>query len=663
MKKLLKIILCTLGIAILLIGLGTGLAAVFFDWNRLQGPIIQVLNERSGRTVEINGDIDVDLSMTPQIGISGITLSNADWARNSQMFKAEKLAFSIRLRELLHRRVVLPEIILTKPEIDLERNAANQANWVFDEGVIADAAVPDDRGSFPIIGRLIIEDGRMQYRDANRDFDFVAQLASIRGKGRQPGAYDESISVKAKGQAQGKPLDMTLIAGSLIDLRDEDQLYPVDFKMVSGDTHIALKGHIDQPLALRGLDLTLQLRGPNLERLYALTGIPLPDSPPYQLTGKLQHTTGKWRVQSLAGSVGDSDISGNLEVHTADERLTFIAELESSLLDFDDLGPFIGMPPSTGKGETVSEEQAQQAAAQKQSSKMIPDDNFDLTKLREADAQVKLRAKKVLAPDLPIDDLFVDLQLKDGVLKMQPLKFGLANGELDSQIVMDANEEKIKWDYDVKLREFRLDEFMRSQTLKDAVGGQLGGRIQMSSVGNSMHETAANGNGRMEMVLAGGRLSNLAIELIGLDVAESLGLLISGSERSVPLRCAVGDLIIEDGQLSSRILVVDTSDTRINGELAANLETERFQLRIEPKPKDPSLFSSRTPINVQGSFKDISVRPDVGNLALRTGAAVALGTIATPAAALLAFLEPGLGEDADCAGLLASKRAEQKLAQ
>ena len=115
---------------------------------------------------------------------------------------------------------------------------------------------------------------------------------------------------------------------------------------------------------------------------------------------------------------------------------------------------------------------------------------------------------------------------------------------------------------------------------------------------------------------------------------------------------------MKEGVVNSRELVIDTTDTRIDGDLKANLKDETFDLKITPAPKDPSLFSVRTPVSVSGTFKDIGVTPDYKSLGLRAGAATALGLLATPAAAVLAFIEPGLGENAQCEGLLESTDTE-----
>ena len=132
---------------------------------------------------------------------------------------------------------------------------------------------------------------------------------------------------------------------------------------------------------------------------------------------------------------------------------------------------------------------------------------------------------------------------------------------------------------------------------------------------------------------------------------QSLGLLLHDKQETIPFTCALADLQIDSGQLQSQLLLVDTPDTRLDAELGANLETELFQLTIHPHPKDMSLFTSRSPLHIKGRFTDIKVRPDISSLLARFGAAATLATAATPVAALLAFVEPGTAEKADCGQL------------
>jgi hypothetical protein len=65
-------------------------------------------------------------------------------------------------------------------------------------------------------------------------------------------------------------------------------------------------------------------------------------------------------------------------------------------------------------------------------------------------------------------------------------------------------------------------------------------------------------------------------------------------------------------------------------------------------------------VHIAGTFKDPLIYPDK-ILAIRVGAAVLLGVFGTPAASLIALIETGPGEDANCRELMASVKSSRPL--
>ena len=99
--------------------------------------------------------------------------------------------------------------------------------------------------------------------------------------------------------------------------------------------------------------------------------------------------------------------------------------------------------------------------------------------------------------------------------------------------------------------------------------------------------------------------------------------------------------------------MLDTSTTLVRGSGTINLANETLDIVLKPEPKDRSILSLRSPIEITGSFKSPIAGPDKGALAGRAGVALALGAI-NPLLALLATMEPGPGENANCAQVLAA---------
>lgn len=103
--------------------------------------------------------------------------------------------------------------------------------------------------------------------------------------------------------------------------------------------------------------------------------------------------------------------------------------------------------------------------------------------------------------------------------------------------------------------------------------------------------------------------------------------------------------------MTSRAIVLDTTDTVIDGRGQVSLANETLDIVLDPSPKDQSILSFRSPLRIGGTFASPTAGPDKTALAGRAGIALVLGAI-NPLLALAATVETGPGQDADCSGVL-----------
>jgi uncharacterized protein involved in outer membrane biogenesis len=378
----------------------------------------------------------------------------------------------------------------------------------------------------------------------------------------------------------------------------------------------------------------------------------LPPTPPYALDGRLtRDIDGKrttWHYDRFSGKVGDSDLAGSASVTTGGARPYLRGDLVSRKLDFDDLAGFVGGAPDTGGGESTNPELAALAAQRAASPRLLPDTPYNLEKLRAMDADVRLKAARIVAPKLPLDDMDAHLKLEGGLLRLDPLNFGVAGGDIRSTIRMDARESPIRTRADIGARGLNLGKLLPDSKLAQDAIGKIGGDIHLAGAGNSIATMLGTSDGTAIVGMGKGRISNLVMELAGLDIAEALKFLIEG-DRQIPIRCAFGDFKVADGLMTANALAFDTTDTIIVGEGTISLKDETLRLRLRPRPKDRSFLVLRSPLIAEGTFKHPRFHPDYARVGLRGAIALVLANIAPPAA-LLATIELGPGKDADCGG-------------
>lgn len=608
---------------------------VLFQWNWLRGPVERIVAWQTGRSFDIAGDLDVDLGRVTTIRADALRFGNADWSPSPTMASADRAEVDVRLWPLLVGEVRLIAIRLTRPRLRLEFGPDGGGNWIFGER--------KGESRFRYAG-LWIDDGRLVFLDPRRRTHLDIALDSI-------GSSDASaapVELEGKGRWAGNAFSVAGRVESPLALRQTDKPYRIDLRATAGPTRAHARGTLLDPFRLRDFDLRLRLAGQDLEDLFPLIGIATPSTPPYRLDGRFTRDGDTWRYDDFTGIVGDSDLGGSAAVTVGRERPLLKADLVSKRLDFDDLAGFVGAPPQTGGEEAATAEQRAEAAARAADARVLPDTPYDLTKLRAMDADVRWKAHRINAPRLPIEDMDAHLLLEAGLLRLEPLNFGVAEGDIRSTIRMDARSEVIRTKADVAVRGLDLGELFPSAQLTQSAIGRIGGNASLAGTGNSVAGILGTADGEVMLGMGRGQVSNLLMELAGLDVAEALKFLLT-QDRTVAVRCAFGDFAVEGGVMRARALAFDTSDTIILGKGEVSLKEETLDLELRPRPKDRSILALRSPLVVDGTFKDPSFRPDFKRLGLRGATALALGSIAPPAA-LLATIEPGPGQDSACGG-------------
>lgn len=618
------------------LAIAVAILIAIWDWNWFKRPVESRVEKATGREFRIGGDLDVDLGWTSTIRMDRLTLGNAPWAREKLMASTDRLEFELEIKPLFKRDLVIPTIRLARPVLNLERAGARN-NWTF----------PDDgrKGLEPQFRRVWIDAGRFAFLDTSQRTDIKLDVSSaLRGDVDTP----PPITAKGGGTWQGNRFTLEGRADSPLNLRDRDSPYRIDVKATAGPTRAHARGTLLDPLRLADFDLKLLLAGRNLADLYPLLGIATPDTPPYQLDGRFTRDGPTWKYDDFTGRVGDSDLAGDAHVTTGRKRPFLRADLVSKRLDFDDLAGFVGGAPQAERGEATNPELAAKDARQDASSRLLPTTPYELDKLNAMDADVRLKARRINAPSWPLDDMDAHLKLDAGLLRLEPLNFGVAGGDIRSTIRMDARQKTIRTRADITARGLDLSRLLPKVKLAQNAVGKVGGRIDLDTRGNSIAAMFANGDGQIAVGMGRGQVSNLLMEMAGIDIAEIIKFKL-GKDRQIPIRCAFGDFAVDDGVMTARALAFDTTDTIIVGKGTMDLRNETFALTLRPRPKDRSLISLRSPLKLTGTFKQPKFGPDYARVGLRGALALALGSIAPPAA-LLATLELGPGKDAECGG-------------
>jgi uncharacterized protein involved in outer membrane biogenesis len=602
----------------------------FLDWNELRGPIGAYASRRAGREVRIEGNLKVDLfRLQPHVSVDDLVIGNSAWVKDgppAALVPHGEVEF--RLFPALVGHWILPLVRLDRPQLLLVRDTQGRTNW--DSDTKGSAA----KWKIPPIQRFLISGGHLEIDDQVRKLKFLGTISSEENAGGGKSAF----LINGDGSLNGNKFLAEAHGGPLLNV-NESKPYAFTAAVRAGATRAEIQGAIDHPFHLDKLSATARFSGDNLADLYLLTGVVLPATPPYHISGSLRRDGDFYTFTNVAGLVGHSDLGGFLTVDVKGKVPDLRGRLSSRTLDFNDLGAlFRGGKPAPAAGPWL-----------------LPDTVLHTEKLRQIEAEVDYQADSIASRDFPLKGLATHISVENAVLTLKPLAFAFSAGKLSGSLTIDARHNVPVTGVDARITDIHVEHFI--QGAEKPVSGTMEARAKLTGSGSSVHQVASTANGTATFVVPSGEIKSSLAQWLGVNVISALGLTLTGDNSRTPIRCAVADFAVKDGVLSAQHFVFDTEPVRVDGSGVINLKNETLNLTLQGKPKTFQFVRLKAPIRVTGSL----AHPSLGvsaNQAIAQGAIGAGLGILSPLAALFAFIDPGLAKDANCTAALSDAKAQ-----
>ncbi|MEX9253519.1 AsmA family protein [Pseudenterobacter timonensis] len=686
MTKTARIITWVVGIFVLLIVVAIIIIATF-DWNRLKPTINQKVSTELNRPFAIRGDLGVVWERQkeetgwrswvpwPHVHANDIILGNPPDIPEVTMVHLPRVEATLAPLALLTKTVYLPWIKLQQPDARLIRLSEKNNNWTFD---LASSDKEKDPNAKPSswsfrLDNILFDRGRIAIDDKVSKADVViyvdplgkplpfSEVTGSKGKGEKEKVGDYVFGLKADGRYNGQPLSGTGKIGGMLALRSEGTPFPVQADFRSGNTRVAFVGTVNDPMKMGGVDLELKFSGDSLGELYDLTGVLLPDTPPFETDGRLvakidSEKSSVYDYRGFNGRIGDSDIHGSLTYTTGKPRPKLEGDMESRQLRLADLGPLIGVDSGKGAEQSKRSEQKKGEKSVQPADKVLPYDRFETDKWDTMDADVRFKGRKIEhGSTLPLSDLSTHIILKNGDLRLQPLKFGMAGGTISSNIHLEGDKKPMQGRAEIQARRLKLKELMPDVELMQKTLGEMNGDADIRGTGNSVAALLGNGNGNLKLLMNDGLVSRNLMEILGLNVGNFIIGQIFGDDE-VRVNCAAANIDLVNGVARPQIFAFDTENAVINVTGTASMASEQMDLTIDPESKGIRIITLRSPLYVRGSFKNPQAGVKAGPLIARGAVAAALATLVTPAAALLALISPSEGDANQCRTILSQMK-------
>jgi uncharacterized protein involved in outer membrane biogenesis len=524
MNKKIKLIFIILGGFILLGSIGAWYVTSNLNPAQLAQLLSSSVKSATGRELKIAGPIT--LSLFPKIAVSAkqLSLSNAAWASAPDMLTLKQIELDVKFLPLLSKNIEIGSIKLSGLELFLQKNSSGKANWDMSAQIPNSVAISS--GATP----------------TNSSSDSLISMENIAVTDAQI-HYQDSLGLTSDYQVKRlsmvKSGDATEVT---LDMKYGDLALGVVGK--TGAISKALKEWDVSPIKFP-LDLTLSMSGKSL-----------------LLKGEIDKQPKAIPTINLAVT------SKEFDWPSRDKALA-----QTSLV--------------SGKSQVQVTSQPTKSQAQY----LFSNENLSLDLLSSAKGIITLDIHELdLAKRKPIQNLRASIQMKGDSIDIPNLTFQIDNGSADIQLnISQLSSSAPALSLKGITKNFTLENLLsRIDPSSKVSGGNMKFAFDIKTSGKSLHQMAANSNGKIQMTIQQAEMGSNFLNDAGdfvITLLDSMNPLRKKSKETI-LECAVAYLPINNGQINIAN-TVGTETDRLNVVLAGsiNLKTERVDLTIDPREK------------------------------------------------------------------------------
>jgi len=610
--------------------------------------VSRLLTDITGYSVDIDAIGINILSFHPTVKASQIVVNGSQL---EGFLSLAHVLITLDIPASLKGTLTVDRIELAEGEVKFLREANGNNTWTGAELLSKD--VPSDKSEkieLPTLRSLTVSDVGILVVDEVSGHDVDLDLAAD----GSVGVTDEQWTAKATGNANGTPVEGILSLAGIQEIVAGSDSLKFNGSLAAGVNNIKLDGGIDDANTLDGLNANISLTLDDWQTLSSVSNIDLPALPATQLATRLTREAPQFLLSNIDMVVGNSSVNGDVRVDLSTTPISVYSNVLAAPLDIDQLMQSLYSSEAVNpvNDEPIEKQSADEADndSTNEEDTLLPEEQFALQEVFNiVQGAFDIRADEISIENLPFDAFDISVAMDPDQLDVEFKQVELADGAVKgSMIVVQAGKptsSNVELQAELELSALNVARILRDTDLPNDAGGKLGGKLKYWSKGSSVAELAAELDGGMFLLMAGGFIDSNMVEIAGLDLFQAVGDLITPSDEQTAVRCAYLDLHTKKGLSTINNLIIDTVDTVFLAEGRVDLSNETLDIVVEPHPKDVSLLASRTSVSIGGTMAN----PDFGvgaALPVRAVAIALLSQLATPALALLPLIEMGGGQPA-----------------
>lgn len=654
MTRFIQIMLGLFGLLLVLVLGAVIIIPLFVDPNDYRDEIARAVEEQTGRSLDIQGEIS--LSVFPWLGleVGTVRLGNPPGFGDEPFVEIGSAGVGARLLPLLSRRLEVSTLRLDGLRVNLVRRADGSANWEGlggDEDPVEAQTLPEDDRHFALeqIGGLRLTDARVRYRDLGEGTVLEAEIPTLSTGELAPGQAFPLEAEAAITPAQGAEAIRIKLAATVLvaegpafeieglglgfelggpDVPGGSQAGRIDAPRVTADLGaqtLAVPAWTFEAAGLRGsgeLAGTQIVDAPAFVGRFSLAefsprallerlGEPSPETADAAVLGKASFEarfragTDDARLDDLRLMLDDTTLTGEAGVGLG-EPMRIRAELELDAIDLDRYLP----PEAEATGDAPPAEDAPLA--------------FEW--LRGLDLDASFRAGTLKVNGLTLSDLEGRAVARDGVLTLQPFGAALYGGQVRGSARLDARQEPATLNLEQSLSSLQLLPFVQDLADFDRLTGVARLDAKLATTASSMAGLTSGLNGELSFDLSEGALKgvNLWFEIQRAYALASGRQAPQKTSPDTPFRQLKGTAVIRDGLLVNQDLVGGLPFLALAGRGEVDLAAAELDYRLkatvireavdEATGQVSELAGASVPLRLRGSLDSPSVSVDISDL-------------------------------------------------
>ncbi len=369
------------------------------------------------------------------------------------------------------------------------------------------------------------------------------------------------------------------------------------------------------------LHVEASLNVPDVSQLGQVFGLQTGPLSRFSFTGQVSGSEESFRAEGMVVS-GKTEVTGKLSGTLTGERPALRAEIYSPLFRLADFG----LVPQLDAPEP-SPDQASKADAREPEPRMVfGEAEIPFEALKNFDLDLDILLEDLEGIHLDIDKVEAELDIVDGVLRIDPLSFNFVGGGINSNLVADTSGKLPELRLTLAANNVDLGDLLSQSEFDVPLDGELYLDVDLKATGRSFRSLASSVEGEFDLAIEQGKVRT---SLLRLTTSNPIGWLFTGSafKGYSELNCLILRFDIEGGVAQSEVVLLDTPDSLVLGNGHIDFGKEFIDLEFRPRSKTKRLAELSTPFGIKGPLANPSVEVSTAGAVARKAGEVVLSPV------------------------------------